>query len=261
MIQLNLLPDIKKEYIKAQRTKRTIITIAFIASGISVAIVFLLFTAVYVVQNQALANINKEVEENIAKLQGIEELDKILTIQNQLSALPQLHEEKPQSERLFEYLSIATPNTVELTESTLSYTGEGIEADVDFEDEGDGEGGSGSIEVTGVANDFKSLNTFVDSLKFATYKAYEKDNDEEPTKNNAFGAVVISSSDKSNAEGEDGGKIDFTVVFTFSSDIFDNKYEKVELTVPNITSSVSSQERPGANKQNEDPFKNDGGQE
>ena len=95
MIQFNLLPDVKLEYVKAQRTKSTVISASFIAAGSAFAIFLLLFLIVNVVQRKSTSDLNKDIKKYHSQLTSTPDLAKIVTIQSQLKALPGLHEAKP----------------------------------------------------------------------------------------------------------------------------------------------------------------------
>lgn len=53
MIEFNLLPAVKQEYIKVQRSKRMVITIALIVGAIAIAIFVVLFVNVNILQKKA----------------------------------------------------------------------------------------------------------------------------------------------------------------------------------------------------------------
>ena len=64
MIQINLLPSIKAEYVKAQRTKRTVITVAVIAIASSLAIVAVLASVAYIGQKVRLNGLQDDISKN-----------------------------------------------------------------------------------------------------------------------------------------------------------------------------------------------------
>src|SRR4051812_44902183 len=94
MIELNLLPDVKQEFVRAQRLKRVIIASMILVSIIAVGIVTVSVVYVYGVQTgrQFLAdgNIKKENDQ----LKKDKNLTRNLTLQNQLVTVKGLHEEK-----------------------------------------------------------------------------------------------------------------------------------------------------------------------
>jgi Tfp pilus assembly protein PilN len=219
MIQFNLLPDIKLEYIKARRIKRTLTFIAFIASGATVAIMLILFLGVQVFQAKNLRDINKDIDAKISEIESFQDLDKVLTIQNQLNSLPGLHDQKPIATRLYTYLPQVVPKNVSIALLDLSF----IEQ---------------TITITGSADSIETINKFVDTLKFAEY---ELSSEEGSTKAKAFNSVVLESFGKS--ENKSG----FSIILKYDPLIFDVK-SKVKLVVPKgLITTRSENEKPDDN--------------
>ncbi len=150
MIQFNLLPDVKLEYIRAQRVKRTVVGIAVLVAGISLTILVLLFLVVDVFQKQHLKGLNNDIKTDTNKLLSINDLSKVLTIQNQLSSLPTLHANKPVTSRLFGYLKQIVPNNVNISSLSVTF-------------------GANTMTFTGTADKIVTVNKFVDTLKFTTF--------------------------------------------------------------------------------------------
>jgi|GEM_PF-128168 len=155
-LQFNLLPDVKQEYLKTKKTKRTVITASAVASVISLFILLLMVTTVYVVNKKQLKDADKDIKKYSQQLQGVKNLDKILTIQNQLNSIQTLQGSKHKMSRLFTYLPQVTPAHVcigQLNVDTASTT----------------------MTFQGSSDSQKSINTFVDTLKFTKYKVDSKD--------------------------------------------------------------------------------------
>ena len=216
MIEINLLPDIKREYLRSQRVKHFFMLGSLVASGAAVALVVFvwLFT---VSQNVHLGNLQKDIDAGLSELQSIEDLDKVVTVQNQLSAIEPLNDAKPEAALLFDYLTLLTPNDVDLGIVEVVYTD------------------SPTAEISGVGKGFKAINRFVDAIKNATYTHRDS---EEPVY--AFSDVVLASSGAS-ADQDD---VAFRIDLVFDQAIFDNNLESLRLSVPSITSSQSEVQRP-----------------
>jgi len=240
MIQINLLPDLKKEHLKAVRQKKVIISSAVITSGVFLGIVVLLAVTVFAVQKKHISDLTNDINKHITTLQEVEDLDKVLTIQNQLSALPGLYDQKPNANNLFQYLSVITPSDVRLTSTQISF-----------------DPSSGSMEISGNTAEFKDANRFVDIVKNAQFKALSTGSGEEAS-GTAFTEVVLGSISKNDNEQDASRRTSFTIILKYDPKIFDIKYDKVSLTVPSIVSSVSSTEKPNFNTQ---PFDEEGQQE
>ncbi len=213
MVQFNLLPDIKLEYIKARRMKRLVVGASLIITGLALAIFILLFLGVNVVQKRHLSNLDKDIASNIAALEAVPDINKVLTIQNQLNSLTALHIQKPASSRFIQYLTQTTPKNASITQ-----------ADVDFT--------LGTITMSGTADSLKTVNKFADTLKFTTFTT-----DQNETAQPAFSQVVLTGF----GVGDKAATYQFS--FKFNPEIFDNT-KKVKLAVPDITSTRSETEKP-----------------
>lgn len=219
MIQFNLLPDVKLEYVKAQRTKHLVMVVSVIVAGVMIALMVILFAGTQV-QKRHLANLDADIKAKSSQLQNEPDLSKILTVQNQLNTLngldenvvDGLHEGKPAVERIGEYLSNITPDEVSISD---------VKVDLSLK----------TISFTGSSKSIKAVNEFVDTMKFATFTKQGQE-----TK--AFSPVVLKSFGRS---GED--KATYQIEATFDPGIFDTT-QQVTLRVPNEISTRSVKERP-----------------
>jgi Tfp pilus assembly protein PilN len=214
MIQLNLLPEVKKEYIKAKRTKRLIVSTSVIISASAVFLLFLQFSFVQFAQQKSISDLTKDIESEVASIQSVEGLDEILSIQNQLNTIPGLSEDRPETSRIFEYMRTVTPKDVFISR-----------LDLDIE--------NNKIEVSGTASSIASINTFADTLKFATYKTDDIE-DGEP-----FTGVLTTLSRNNN-------KSSYSIELEFDPILFDNT-ETVVLVVPNTVTTRSVTGQPNLN--------------
>jgi hypothetical protein len=215
MIQFNLLPDIKVQYLKSKRRKHTVVVSSVIASIVSVALLVLLLAIVHGVQKKSLSDLNADIKTKSTELQSTPDLTKVLTIQNQLQELSTLHDGKPVATRMYDYLSQVTPNDISINK-----------ADVDFQ--------QSAISLSGSAKDLATINKFVDTLKFTKYSTASGAQNKE-----AFTKVVLTNF------GTDNNKSTYTVTFAFDPVIF-QQTEEVKLEVPDIISTRSKVERPAA---------------
>lgn len=214
MIQFNLLPDIKQQYLKAQRQKHLVVFISTIASVVSIGVFVVLFLVVQVWQKQSINDLNDDIKNYSSQLEGTEDLDKILTVQNQLKSLPGLHDEKAVSSRTFGYVTQLTPAKAKISK-----------LDIDF--------AKNTISISGSADALSTVNAYVDTLKFTKYTT----NDDQPQTNSAFSAVVLSAFARTSTEAT------YTISAKFDPVIFSQRQE-VTLTVPKITSTRSVTEQP-----------------
>lgn len=214
MIQFNLLPDVKLDYVKTKRTRRTVTSISVLVSAVSLGLLILLFMVVNVFQKTHLGNLNEDIDSLSKELQDTEGLDKVLTVQNQLNNITALHDKKPVTTRLSKYITQVTP-----TEVTIA------EMEVDFS--------TNSMFIKGGAPSLKDINRFVDTLKFTDFKT------KSGTEGKAFSDVVLQNFSTS----EDGAV--YEIMMTFDLTIFSSA-DEVELVVPKTTTTRSVVENPGA---------------
>ena len=218
MIQLNLLPTIKAEYVKAERTKRTVIVLSVIISITTLGIVGLLASVAYGAQAVQLNSLNNDIQKSSSELNNVQDLDKVLTIQNQLNALTPLHDAKPVMSRLFTYIQQTTPESVSIDTLKVS------NADLTW-------------NIEGKAPTFELINKYVDTLKF-TEIAQADPNAE---KVYAFKEVVLSDFTK-NASGDPG--YTYTITLKFNDQLFSSAATDVKLVVPAITTTRSQTQLP-----------------
>jgi hypothetical protein len=203
MIQFNLLPDVKLEYIRARRTKRSILIGSVLASGVALFILISLFFVVHGLQKKHLSDLDKDIASMTKELKEKPDLSKVLTVQNQLNNLTQLHDTKPVTGRLFGYLGQITPTPISIAKLEVSFT-------------------DSNFIITGAADSLSTINTFIDTLKFTDYTY--KENEVDQTKR-AFSEVVLTTF------GRDDKGASYVINLKFDPAIFDvNK--QVTLVVP-----------------------------
>lgn len=207
MIQFNLLPDIKIEYIKTQRTKRMVILGSIGAAGLSIALLLVMFSF-STVQKQHITNLDKDIQALRTELEGNQELTKILSVQNQLKSLPALYDGRPAADRLPDYLDQTTPTDVGIGRLVVDFS-------------------TSTMEITGSAPSLESVNSYVDTLKFTSYKY---DNEGQTTTSGAFSAVILTEFGRSDKEAT------FVVTLTFDPIIFDAT-KSIELIVPSTVTT------------------------
>lgn len=217
MIQFNLLPEVKVEFLKARRLKRLVILISTIVSGVSLAIFIFSFLLVNVAQKRTITNLSNTITTTSSKVTSTPNLNKILTIQNQLQSLPALNNEKPVASRLFGYIAQTTPAQVSMSNLSVTFA-------------------TGNLSIVGTADTVTILNTYVDTLKFSTYTVKTNGNESKPV--SAFTNVVLTSFSLSTT-----GQAGFTISAVFAPTLF-NASDNVTLNVPNAITTRSECDQP-----------------
>lgn len=227
-VQFNLLPDVKLEFIKTQARKRVIITASVIVSAVFLSIFILLLLTVKVGQTKHMNDLKKDIDKGVSKIRQTNDIDKVLTVQNQLASLPGLHDQKVIASRLSDYLLQLTPANSKITDVEL-----------DFE--------AKTMKIKGVAPDLATVNKFADTLKFTNYKVGSGDGQE----GKAFSNVVLTSFSVQDKATNPQERASFELTFAFDETLFKMIKEKdlaedkaVVLVIPNITSTRSVTEKP-----------------
>ncbi|PJE65027.1 hypothetical protein COU91_03815 [Candidatus Saccharibacteria bacterium CG10_big_fil_rev_8_21_14_0_10_47_8] len=214
-VQFNLLPDVKLEFYKAQRTKGLIFKLAFLVLAVAVGVMVISFAVANVVQKKALSDADGDIKKYSNQLQATPDLEKILTVQNQLKALPTLHQQKHILSRLYTYLPSITPEKVNIGKLTLDAK-------------------ANTMVITGTSDKIETVNKFADTLKFTSYTTTGTSN-----KKPAFKSVVLD------AIGRDETTVSYTVNVEFDPTLFEAG-QSIVLVVPQELTTRSVTESPGA---------------
>ena len=122
MIEINLIPDVKFELLKARRVRTQVVTASILAAIIAGGVVLLLTLYVFGAQTVTGALIDSSIEKDFKKLKNVDGLSETLTLQNQLSKLSDLQSSKLISSRLIDLTATIVPtgtNQVAISELKL----------------------------------------------------------------------------------------------------------------------------------------------
>jgi hypothetical protein len=221
MIEINLVPDVKQELIKAQRVRASVISIAIVVGIGAVGIVVLLAIWVFVVQTTrgafADATINKESQ----TLSNVEDISDTLTIQNQLVKLSSMHDNKNIDSRLFDILTTinpSAPNNVAITNISLDSATTTIKLEAQ------------------AANGYPALDVFKKTINATTFVFTQ--NGEKQT---VQLADDMSDSDRSYGEDASGAKVlRFTLSFTYPEELFSKSSQNATIVAPERSNATDS---------------------
>ncbi|TXG76944.1 hypothetical protein E6Q11_03715 [Candidatus Dojkabacteria bacterium] len=224
MIEVNLIPDVKQELLKARRVRNSVISGAILVSIVAGGIVTLLAVYVFGVQWGQHTFYDKSIKDNQAKIQSIEGASDLLTIQNQLSVLSEAHNNKTISSRLFGLLDTinpAAPNNI-----TISKVG--LNSD------------EKTIEIEGQAdNSFAALETFRKTIEATNIEYSEGENSSEPTKK--LLASEVTTSDTSFGEDNSGRKVlRFKLSFKYDEALFARNSQNLQIVGPTKRNATDS---------------------
>lgn len=215
MIQFNLLPDVKLDYIKAQHVKRLVVSITLLVSITAIALLVILLAA-EAFQKKHLSDLNKDIKTATSTLQTQQSINAILTVQHQLESLTTLHNGKPAVSYLFPYLNELTPASITISNLTTDFS-------------------QFTMTITGTADSLSSVNQYVDTLKLTNYT---NSTVKSPTK--AFKDVVLSSFGVNGSAKDPSQAASYGVTLSYDQAIFDIT-QPATLTVPNIVTHAQLQ--------------------
>jgi Tfp pilus assembly protein PilN len=221
MIEINLIPDVKQQLISAQRMRATVISISIVIGIVAIAVVVLLASYVYGVQTVRGGILDGDITKKATELTSVPDLSKTLTLQNQLTLISKVHDEKKITSRLYDVLAKiipGKPNDIQI--STLT---------VDTENQ--------QINIEGqAANSYAAVEVFKKTIDAArvTYKVDSTDT----TINLASNVTTGSTS-----YGEDASGLKvlrFSLGFTYAKELFMPSSKDVRITIANQGNATDS---------------------
>ena len=200
MIEINLIPDVKRELLRAQRTRATVISVSILTSIIAAGLVVALVLYVFGVQTVRSAILDGQIKEGSETLAKEEDLSKILTIQNQLTKISELNSQKKMDSRMFDVLAAVippAPNDVQVSQIAI-----------DAEES--------SIRIEGQTRGYDSMEVFKKTIDSAVI-VYNNEGEEQTVKL-ANDISVTDTSYGSNAENQK--VLRFTLTFNYADELF-----------------------------------------
>ena len=225
MIELNLLPDVKKDFLKAQRTRNSVISGAIIITIAAAVITAILASTVYIGQNAVIALQTKSVKEKNDKLKSQPEIEKYLTVQNQLKNIDALHSDKLLYSRAFTYiqaLNPATPNNIALSSIALKKE-------------------ESLLELEGTVRNFEALTIFKTTLESAKLK-YETAGTEGSQETQMF--TTVSLLDAGLRSSDKGSVVGFKLQLVYPETIFQRETLNGKIEVPSEVTSDGDRNAP-----------------
>lgn len=222
MIEVNLIPDVKQELIKAERTRFKVIAGSITIGIISLAALTLLAIYVFGVQTVRGSLADTAIKDGSTKLESVADLSKTLTIQNQLTVLDSLNDSKKVDSRIFDVLgAIIPPEPNKIQISNLS-----IDSSAD------------TITIDGqAANSYVALEVFKKTIEGATLRYVDADGAAQSVPM----ASNVSIRDTSYGEDNTGTKLlRFTISFTYASELFSPLAKNISIVISidgNVTDS------------------------
>ena len=221
MIEINLVPDVKQELLKAQSVRSTVISLAIIVGIAAVGVVVVLALWVFGVQTARGAISDNTIKSESQKLLAVPDISNTLTIQNQLNALPDMHSSKHVDSRIFDVLTTINPpqpNDIAINKLTLSSEDTTI-----------------TIEAQ-APNGYPALDVFKKTINATTFQ-YTKDGESQSVPL----ASDMSDSDRSYGEDATGKKVlRFALTFTYPEELFSTDLANAKIVAPTKTNATDS---------------------
>ena len=108
MIEINLLPNVKRELLKTRAMRNRVISISFLVGGASIAAVVVL-ALILGSQIAAEAVQSGVIKDRNDKFMAVEDLNKVVTIQHQLTKINEQHSGKKINSRIFDVVTAVNP--------------------------------------------------------------------------------------------------------------------------------------------------------
>jgi hypothetical protein len=160
---LNLIPDIKKEYLKTQKIKKLSIIICIGVSAISL-IILLILGITLLTQSSIKSALSTEIEKNYNAIvqdkdqDGVPSISRLLTIQSAIKSVNDTFTKVPITSRLIDFLhdvNLSAPNAA--TIERIVFTG------------GETSGNAFTVSITGSITSYAALDTYKASLQNAKF--------------------------------------------------------------------------------------------
>ena len=212
MIEINLIPDVKQELIKAQRTRNRIISFSILVSIVSGGLV--VFLVLFLLGQKGMEILTDNgVTQEFNRLSKTEDINNMVTIQNQLSKISSLHENKGINSRIFDIISAVNPpdpNHVGISRALLDPSTKTI-----------------TLEGS-AANSFTATETLKKTILNTTFE-YSVDNNAQSVPL----AQDVSITNTSYGTDSDGSRVlRFTISFVYPDDLLSNKITNARIVSP-----------------------------
>lgn len=222
MIEINLLPDIKQEFIKAKKTRNMVISGSIIVGVISIALVVLLVVYLYGVQNLRSTILDKSIDDKELSLEKTPDLSNMLTLQSQLSSIKQLHDQNSRSSRIFSLLTAinpAAPNNIVFSNVKLDTNAKTIRIDAQ------------------AASGFVAADILKKTIKATTFSY----NDQDKKQPNLIAKNDPLISDMSYGEDSSGLKVlRFSISFEYDDAVFASTSKNLIISQPDRKNATDS---------------------
>lgn len=197
MIQINLLPDLKQEYLRAQQLKHAVIVAAVLISAVAITIAALFFAYVQIVQPQYQKSVQNDIDQKLEEMKTKPDAQLLVTVQGVLEQIPALKDQQQVVSRLFPYLREFTPRSVVYNRANLSLD-------------------TAAITLSGSTVSYEQAHVLANNLKSAQTTFRQGDTEQTIT---PYTGIVFGSLNKVD-NVSDGRPVTFEITFQFNPILF-----------------------------------------
>lgn len=222
MIEINLVPDVKQELIHAQRVRMSVMSISTVIGLVAIGVVVVLGLLLGVQGARGLL-LDNSIKSNSQKLEQVPDINKTLTIQNQLSQIATIHDSEHMNSRIFSVLTSLAQNS---GEGTIQYSSVAIDTS------------SNTVTIQAQTPTFNGLDAYKKTLA-ATQFQYTTAGSTSPTTEAL--ASNISISNQAQAQDSNGDNVvTFTLSFTYDNALVSPTSENAKTILPQATNATDS---------------------
>lgn len=223
MIQINLVPDVKQEFIRAQRVRMTVVTIAtFIGAG-SIGLVVLLF--MWLGAQGLRGNIlDGSITDKSEKLAAVADIEETLTVQNQLSKIPDIYSSQHINSRIFDVIASVAPESDD--DNPIQYSNVVVDTS------------TSTVSVEAQTPRFNGLDAFKKTIEATEFEFTTGDNEERTTVPLASNISIASQSYGQDSSG--GHVLTFSLSFTYPEELLSPSSENARIITPDKTNATDS---------------------
>lgn len=222
MIEINLIPDVKQEFIHAQRVRLSVITLSVIIGIVAVAIVIVLGLLLGV-QSARGYLLDNSIKDDSAKLADVPDINKTLTIQNQLGKISSIHQSSHVDSRIFSVLtSLANGNGDE----KVQYSNVAVDTSTD------------TVTVQAQTPTFNGLDVFKKTLVATNFRYSTEGSSTKQTEPLASDISITNQTQALDATGK--RVVTFTLSFTYTEDLLSPQSKNTQIVLPTATNATDS---------------------
>lgn len=213
MIEINLIPDVKRELLRTRMVRNAVISLSIVI-GVGAVITTVVLGLVFGGQLAAEGLQDGEIKKKSSELTSIEDLNKTVTIQHQLNKLSEQHANKKINSRLLDMVSAVNPpapNNVRFSSVKLQPEEKKI------------------VIEGSAANGYAALEVLKKTI--ANTKVGVKRDGKDETVQLAQDIVAGETSFGEDAEGKKVLRFSFT--FSYADELFASSKDAVSIVTPN----------------------------